>query len=127
MVEPLPPLLRGLIERLVSWGILPEDKKPDSAIINIYEAGMCIPPHIDHHDFERPFVTLSLLSEQSILFGSRLVPEPTSDGKFMAKDCPSLSIPLPVGKPLTSDVFTAQDDKRRPCWLCCKTPRFLTV
>ena len=33
-------------------------------ITNFYSSGDCIPPHIDHLDFTRPFVTLSLLSEQ---------------------------------------------------------------
>jgi alkylated DNA repair dioxygenase AlkB len=47
----------------------PQDVTPDSAIINMYSAGDCIPPHIDHHDFIRPFSTISLLSEQPIVFG----------------------------------------------------------
>ncbi len=48
------------------------DMEPDSAIVNIYEVDDCIPPHIDHHDFSRPFCTISLLSEECIMFGSRL-------------------------------------------------------
>ena len=39
--------------------------RPDSCIVNLYQEGDCIPPHVDHHDFARPFVTLSLLSEQA--------------------------------------------------------------
>eukprot|EP00854_Cymbomonas_tetramitiformis_P008469 gene8469-10063_t len=70
--EPLPPLLQSVIRRLIRWKVLPADKEPDSAIINLYSEDDCIPPHIDHHDFTRPFCTISLLSEQAILFGARI-------------------------------------------------------
>ncbi|KAH0463005.1 hypothetical protein IEQ34_007587 [Dendrobium chrysotoxum] len=40
----------------------------DSCIINIYEPGDYIPPHIDSHDFVRPFSTLSCLSECNIIY-----------------------------------------------------------
>lgn len=36
--------------------------------------GDCIPPHVDHHDFLRPFCTLSLLSEQCIMFAQVRLP-----------------------------------------------------
>lgn len=52
----------------------------------------CIPPHVDNHDFDRPFCTLSLLSEQSILFGERLMP--LGPGEFGGSD---FKIPLPPG------------------------------
>lgn len=50
----MPPLLVGLVARLVRWGVLPRAQTPDSAIVNIYSPEDCIPPHIDHHDFSRP-------------------------------------------------------------------------
>ena len=31
------------------WGVLPGSKEPNSAIVNIYEQGDCIPPHIGKH------------------------------------------------------------------------------
>lgn len=71
-VEPLPPLFKQLIKRMVRWHVLPPKCVPDSCIVNIYEEGDCIPPHIDHHDFLRPFCTVSLLSDCNILFGSNL-------------------------------------------------------
>lgn len=58
----------------------------------MYEVDDCIPPHIDHHDFDRPFCTISLLSEESILFSNRITP--VSPGVF---DC-DYSIKLPVGE-----------------------------
>lgn len=74
--------------------MLPGTSIPDSCIINIYDVGDCIPPHIDHHDFLRPFSTLSLLSECNIIFGSKL--NIVGEGQF---DGP-LSIPLHVGSVL---------------------------
>ncbi|GMH32701.1 hypothetical protein BSKO_00535 [Bryopsis sp. KO-2023] len=71
-VEPMPLILTALSQRLVRWGILPSSKKPDSGIVNVYEEGDCIPPHIDNHDFDRPFVTISLVSTAAINFGARL-------------------------------------------------------
>ena len=94
----MPPELEALSDRLVRWGIVPRAIRPNSAIINVYEPGDCIPPHIDHHDFVRPFVTLSLLSEQPIMFGQNLIP--LSPGNFGGSDyhirlprgeCPPLS------------------------------------
>ena len=51
--------------RLEARGVVAAADRPDSCIVNLYERGDCIPPHIDHRDFARPFVTLSLLSEQA--------------------------------------------------------------
>ena len=66
-------------------------------IINFYAEGDCIPPHIDHLDFTRPFVTLSLLTEQPILFGEKI--GIVDDGEFKAP----FSTPLPVGSVLVLD------------------------
>ena len=46
IVEPMPPTLRALCRRLTRWHILPRAAEPDSAIVNIYEEGDCIPPHV---------------------------------------------------------------------------------
>jgi hypothetical protein len=70
--------------------------------------GDCIPPHIDSMDFARPFCTVSLLSEQSIMFAQKLVP--AGPGEFTARDgCRAVSIPLPKGE-------WGQDARRL---LCC--------
>lgn len=62
--------------------------------MNIYDEGDCIPPHIDNHDFVRPFCTVSFLSECDILFGSNLMV--VGAGEFSG----STAIPLPVGSVL---------------------------
>ena len=73
------------------WGILPKHKEPDTAIINVYDVEDCIPPHIDHHDFDRPFCTISLLSEQHIMFGSKIISR--GPGDFVG----DYEMPLPTG------------------------------
>jgi len=93
----MPPYLEECIDRMISRGIFTRETRPDTCIINYYSEGDCIPPHIDHHDFTRPFVTLSLLSEQSILFGRTI--EIVNDGEF---DAP-FSQRLPKGSVLVLD------------------------
>lgn len=91
MVDPLPPLFRTMIKRLVRWHVIPPSCVPDSCIVNIYDEGDCIPPHIDNHEFVRPFCTVSFLSECNILFGSNL--DILGPGEFAG----SFAIPLPLG------------------------------
>ncbi|KAB1207068.1 RNA demethylase ALKBH5 [Morella rubra] len=93
-VDPLPSLFKKIIKRMVRWDVLPPSCIPDSCIVNIYKEGDCIPPHIDHHDFVRPFCSLSLLTECNIVLGSTL--QPVSPGEFSGP----VSIPLPVGSVL---------------------------
>ncbi|KAL8158067.1 hypothetical protein AgCh_002686 [Apium graveolens] len=93
-VEPLPLLFKEMIKKMVGQRIIPQTCVPDSCIVNIYEVGDCIPPHIDHHDFLRPFCTVSFLTKCNILFGSNL--EIIGAGKFKGP----VSIPLPVGSVL---------------------------
>lgn len=93
-VDPIPHLLKVMIKRIVRWHVLPPSCVPDSCIVNIYDEGDCIPPHIDNHDFVRPFCTVSFLSECNILFGSNL--KIIGPGEFSG----SIAIPLPVGSVL---------------------------
>ena len=44
-VGALPQCLQALVHRLVACGVLPRDVVPDSAIVNSYSPGDCIPPH----------------------------------------------------------------------------------
>ncbi|KAL8472419.1 hypothetical protein ACS0TY_029576 [Phlomoides rotata] len=94
MVDPLPPLFRTMIKRLIRWHVLPPSCVPDSCIVNIYDEGDCIPPHIDNHEFVRPFCTVSFLSECNILFGSNL--DILGPGEFAGR----FAIPLPLGSVL---------------------------
>ncbi|KFK40171.1 hypothetical protein AALP_AA3G339700 [Arabis alpina] len=130
-VDPLPSLFKVIIRKLIKWHVLPPTCVPDSCIVNIYDEGDCIPPHIDNHEFLRPFCTISLLSECDILFGSNLRVE--GPGEFAG----SFSIPLPVGSVLVlngnaadvakhcvpavptkriSITFRKMDESKRPVW-----------
>ena len=71
LVPPFPPILVQLVEHLMSHNYLPADCQPDSCIINQYDTGDCIPPHVDHSSYYRPISTLSLLGEEAMLVGSR--------------------------------------------------------
>ncbi|KAL5821207.1 hypothetical protein ACOSQ3_023089 [Xanthoceras sorbifolium] len=93
-VDPIPHLFKVMIRRLVKWHVLPSTCVPDSCIVNIYEEGDCIPPHIDNHDFLRPFCTVSFLSQCNIVFGSNL--KVVGAGEFAGP----IGIPLPVGSVL---------------------------
>lgn len=97
--DPLPNLFKKMIKRMVRWNILPPTCIPNSCVVNIYDEGDCIPPHIDHHDFLRPFSTVSLLSECDILFGSNL--KVISPGEFVG--------PAPINLPMGS-VFIFNDN-----------------
>ncbi|WOL17851.1 hypothetical protein Cni_G26644 [Canna indica] len=93
-VDPIPPLLKMMIKRMVEWDVLPHTCIPNSCIVNIYDKDDCIPPHIDHHDFLRPFSTVSFLSECRILFGTEL--KVLGPGDFSG----SSAISLPTGSVL---------------------------
>ncbi|XP_065856392.1 RNA demethylase ALKBH9B [Euphorbia lathyris] len=93
-VDPIPDLFKVIIRRLIKWHVLPPTCVPDSCIVNIYDEGDCIPPHIDNHDFVRPFCTVSFVSECNIVFGSNL--KILGAGEFAG----SIAIPLPVGSVL---------------------------
>ncbi|KAI0497998.1 hypothetical protein KFK09_021239 [Dendrobium nobile] len=45
-VDPIPPLLKQMIKRMVAWHVLPPSCIPNSCIVNIYDKDDCIPPHI---------------------------------------------------------------------------------
>ncbi|XP_020578067.1 uncharacterized protein LOC110023143 [Phalaenopsis equestris] len=76
---------------MVQWGINQGNCIPISCIINIYEEGDCIPPHIDHHDFVRLFCTVSFISESSMLFSTDI--EIIGPGEFQGP----VEISLPRG------------------------------
>jgi alkylated DNA repair dioxygenase AlkB len=131
-VDPLPFLFKEIIRRLVKWHVLPPACVPDCCVVNIYDEGDCIPPHVDNRDFLRPFCTVSFLSECNILFGSSLKVEET--GEYSGG---SYSLPLPVGSVLVlngnganvakhcipevptkriSITFRKMDESKRPVW-----------
>ncbi|KAJ9172682.1 hypothetical protein P3X46_015895 [Hevea brasiliensis] len=105
LVDPIPKLFKVIIRRLIRWHVLPPTCVPDSCIVNIYDEGDCIPPHIDNHDFVRPFCTVSFVSECNIVFGSNL--KVVGAGEFTG----SIAIPLPVGSVLVLNGNSADVSK----------------
>jgi hypothetical protein len=80
-------------------------------------AGDCIPPHIDHHDFVRPFVTVSLQSEQEILFSERIIS--LDAGVFSGR----FKMPLPPGEQHATTQVNRQRRKRGHCTTRCMSHR----
>ncbi|XP_020593262.1 uncharacterized protein LOC110033570 [Phalaenopsis equestris] len=79
-VDPLPSFIKRIIKQLVTWRILPADCILSSCIVNIYEARDCIPLYVDHHDFTRPFCTVSFINKCNIMFGIEI--QIIGDGEF---------------------------------------------
>ena len=71
-VEPLPPPLVQLLDKLQTANIFTHAERPDTACVNVYEAGAWLPPHVDSDAFDRPFCTVSLLSAQRAIFGETI-------------------------------------------------------
>ncbi|KAH0451682.1 hypothetical protein IEQ34_018981 [Dendrobium chrysotoxum] len=94
-------LFKIMINRLITSHILPINCVPDNCIINIYEPGDCIPPHIDSHDFIRPFCTVSFLSKFVLALNG--------NGSNLAKHC----IPA-VSYKRISVTFRKMDKAKRP-------------
>ncbi|XP_020599241.1 RNA demethylase ALKBH5-like, partial [Phalaenopsis equestris] len=90
-VDPMPYVIKRMVKRSIQWSILPPDCIPNNYIINIYDEGSCIPPHIEHHDFVRPFCTVS------IVFGKEI--DIVGPGEFRG----SVEISLPLGSVLVLD------------------------
>ena len=68
--------------------------------MNVYEAGSWLPPHVDSEAFDRPFCTLSLLSQQEAIFGE------TIDGEAGAWRGP-VRVVMPPGSVLRVDGVAA--------------------
>jgi hypothetical protein len=71
-VEPLPPPLLRLLDAFEAAGVFTPDERPDTCCVNVYDSGAWLPPHVDSEAFDRPFCTLSLLSEQQVVFGESI-------------------------------------------------------
>jgi hypothetical protein len=71
-VEPLPPALEAVLDKLELDGIFTPTQRPNTCCINMYDEGSWIPPHVDSEAFARPFCTVSLRSVQAVLFGEAI-------------------------------------------------------
>ncbi|KAL1542695.1 RNA demethylase ALKBH10B-like [Salvia divinorum] len=71
-IEPIPALLQGVIDHLVQWRLLPDNRKPNSCVINFFDEGGYSQPFLKPPHLEQPLSTL-LLSESTMAFGRMLV------------------------------------------------------
>ncbi|KAF3680187.1 putative protein WUSCHEL-like, partial [Capsicum annuum] len=93
-VDPLPDLLKNMIRRLEGGMCCLQIVFQTAALSIFMKRGTALPPHIDSHDFVRPFCTVSFLSECNIVFGSNL--KTVGPGDFAG----AIAIPLPMGSVL---------------------------
>jgi len=73
-VASMPVCLTNVLERMYEKGLFSDDQRPDSATIDIFNQGDCMPPHSEHQDFLRPIFTLTLGSDQQqrIVMGQKV-------------------------------------------------------
>jgi hypothetical protein len=85
-----------VVDLLVRHQIITEKQRPDSCVVNVYGEGMWLPPHVDSSSFARPFCTLSLLSQQDVVFGNNIE---GAEGQWTGP----LSVSMPTGSVLRVD------------------------
>uniref|UniRef100_A0A803MQZ5 Fe2OG dioxygenase domain-containing protein n=1 Tax=Chenopodium quinoa TaxID=63459 RepID=A0A803MQZ5_CHEQI len=78
-IEEIPAFLHSVIDHLVQWQVLPENRKPNGCIINFFDEGEYSQPFLKPPHLDQPLCTL-ILSESSMSFGRTLVND--GDGNF---------------------------------------------
>ena len=100
-VPPLPQLVEELQDVLVAGHIMTPEQRAETVCINVYEKGNWLPPHVDNSFFARPFVTVSLLSCQNVLFGRNMTH--TVNEGHVGFDGDEVCLAMPVGSALRLD------------------------
>ncbi|KMS97024.1 hypothetical protein BVRB_7g179400 [Beta vulgaris subsp. vulgaris] len=89
-IEQIPVLLQSVIDHLVQWHVLPENRKPNGCIINYFEEGEYSQPFLKPPHLDQPLCTL-VLSESTMAYGRTVVND--GDGNFKGQ----LMLPLKQG------------------------------
>jgi rhodanese-related sulfurtransferase/alkylated DNA repair dioxygenase AlkB len=71
-VDPMPPPLVLVVDKLMMAGVFRPNERPDCCTVNFYEPGNWLPPHIDSGKFARPFASVSLLSVAAVEVGPKV-------------------------------------------------------
>eukprot|EP00620_Florenciella_sp_RCC1587_P001530 CAMPEP_0182597574 /NCGR_PEP_ID=MMETSP1324-20130603/86525_1 /TAXON_ID=236786 /ORGANISM="Florenciella sp., Strain RCC1587" /LENGTH=123 /DNA_ID=CAMNT_0024815335 /DNA_START=243 /DNA_END=614 /DNA_ORIENTATION=- len=96
--------------KMHNCGLFSAEACPDSAAVEFFSEGDCQPPHIEHHDFDRPVFTLSLGSTQRIVMGQKI--HIHEAGKFVS----DVELALPTGSVLARKDHSANVPKLAvPC------------
>ncbi|KAL9239213.1 hypothetical protein vseg_013553 [Gypsophila vaccaria] len=77
--EPIPELIQSMIDHLVQWQVLPENRKPNGCIINYFDEGEYSQPFLKPPHLDQPLCTL-VLSESTMALGRSLVND--GEGNF---------------------------------------------
>ncbi|XP_078446611.1 RNA demethylase ALKBH10B-like [Wolffia australiana] len=86
-IEPIPEVLTSVVDHLVQWRLIPENKRPNSCIINFFDEDEHSQPYFKPPHLENPVSTL-VLSETTMAFGRFLV----GDSQGVYKGSLSLSL-----------------------------------
>ncbi|KAJ9543102.1 hypothetical protein OSB04_022809 [Centaurea solstitialis] len=78
-IEPIPAPLEGIIDHLIHYHLISENRRPNSCIINFFDEGEFSQPFLKPPHLEQPISTL-LLSESTMAFGRTLVCD--NDGNY---------------------------------------------
>ncbi|KAI7732132.1 hypothetical protein M8C21_025327 [Ambrosia artemisiifolia] len=78
-IEPIPAPLEGVIEHLIQFHLISENRRPNSCIINYFDEGEFSQPFLKPPHLEQPMVTL-VLSDSTMAFGRTLVCD--NDGNY---------------------------------------------
>ncbi|CAO2816215.1 unnamed protein product [Amaranthus hypochondriacus] len=78
-IEHIPELLQSVIDHLVQWHVLPENRKPNGCIINYFDEGEYSQPFLKPPHLDQPLCTL-VLTESTLAFGRTLVND--GEGNF---------------------------------------------
>ncbi|XP_068660624.1 RNA demethylase ALKBH10B-like isoform X2 [Aristolochia californica] len=79
-IEPIPPALHAVIDRLIECRLLPEKRRPNGCIINFFDEGEYSQPYMKPPHLDQPVSTL-LLSESTMAFGRVMVSDNLGDCK----------------------------------------------
>ena len=98
-VEPLASWQKDLIQILIDTGVITEEQRPDSILINIYKKGKGeIPPHVDHlPSFNRPIVTIRFNEPTELSFNYKAGTHSAKDGTRQHKNIRPFNVELEVG------------------------------
>ncbi|XP_019197460.1 PREDICTED: uncharacterized protein LOC109191313 isoform X2 [Ipomoea nil] len=77
--EPIPTILEVVIDHLIQWHLISENRRPNGCIINFFDEGEYSQPFLKPPHLEQPVSTL-LLSESTMAFGRTLACD--SDGNY---------------------------------------------
>lgn len=78
-IEPIPAPLEGVIDHLIKFHLISENRRPNSCIINFFDEGEFSQPFLKPPHLDQPVSTL-VLSESTMAFGRTLVCD--KDGNY---------------------------------------------